>query len=112
MWIPATLVENISSPLFTGSVYDVIPLNPLTQPVNVFVVRPVYVIISSSILNRPYSFGNPFVDDTFNTVLSVDIPDVRVVTPTTTSGVRLSSLIYWSKLSLISIVPPRCSWET
>ena len=84
----------ISSPLLTGSVYEVIPLNPLTHPVNEFVVIPVYVIISSSILNSPYSFGNPFVDDTFTVVSACANSCVSVVTPTITSGVRLSSLIY------------------
>ena len=111
VWISATLVENISSPLLTGSVKEVIPLKPLTQPVNELVVIPVYVIISSSILNNPYSFGKPFVDETLIVVFAVVIPDVSVVTPTMTSGVRLSSLRYWSKLSLISKTPPRCSWE-
>ena len=61
-----------------------IPLNPLTHPVNEFVVIPVYVIISSSILNSPYSFGNPLVDETFTVVSDVLIPDVSVATPTIT----------------------------
>ena len=68
--------------------YEVIPLNPLTHPVNELVVIPVYVIISSFILNNPYSFGNPFVDDTLSVVSDVLIPVVSVVTPTITSGVN------------------------
>ena len=57
-------------------------------------VIPVYDIISSSILNRPYSFGNPFVLGTV-IVSSVDeISDEMVVLPTMTSGTKLSGLIY------------------
>ena len=70
------------------------PLKPLTQPVNVLVVKPVYVITSLSIFNRPYSFGKPFVDDTVIVSLVVVIPVLKVVTPTITSGVKLSNLIY------------------
>ena len=71
-----------------------IPLNPLIHPVNVLVVNPVYVITSSLILNNPYSLGNPLVLLTFTIVVVVVIPLVSVVSPTTTSGVRLSNLIY------------------
>ena len=78
---------------------------------NEFVVIPVYVIISSSILNNPYSFGNPLVDETVTVVSDVLIPDESVVTPTMTSGVKLSSLMYWSKLSVLSTTPQRCYWE-
>ena len=87
------------------------PLNPLIHPVNVLVVNPVYVIISLLILNNPYSLGKPFVLLTF-TVVDVDVmPLVRVVSPVITSGVKLSNLIYWSKLSVRSITPPWDSWE-
>ena len=54
---------------------------------NVFVVNPVYVITSSLILNRPYSFGKPLVLLTFTMFEVVVIPLVSVVSPTTTSGV-------------------------
>ena len=111
VWIPAVLVSNINSPGLFVSLYDVIPLKPLTQPVNVLVVIPVYVIISSSTFKSPYSFGNPFVVDTIIVSDVEVIPDVSVVTPTTTSGVKLSNLRYWSKLSPISTTPPLCSWE-
>ena len=90
----------------------VIPLKPRIQPVNVFVVNPVYVITSSFILKRPYSFGNPFVVSTLTVVDDVVIPLVSIVSPTTTSGDKLSNLIYWSKLSVKSITPPWYSWET
>ena len=56
VWIPAVLVSKINSPGLLLSLYDVIPLKPLTQPVNVLVVIPVYVIISSSTFKSPYSF--------------------------------------------------------
>ena len=111
MWIPAVLVAKTSSPGLLESLYEVIPLKPLTQPVKVLVVIPVYVIISSSTFSRPYSFGNPFVVDTVIVSDVEVIPDVNVVTPTTTSGVKLSNLMYWSKLSPISTTPPLCSWE-
>ena len=109
VWIPAVLVSKINSPGLLLSLYDVIPLKPLTQPVNVLVVIPVYVIISSSTFKSPYSFGNPFVLDTVIVSVVEVIPDVNVVTPTITSGVKLSNLRYWSKLSPISITPPLCS---
>ena len=72
---------------------------------------PVYVITSFSILNKPYSLGNPFVLLTFMVVDDVVIPVVSFVSPTTTSGVKLSNLIYWSRLSVKSIGPPWYSWE-
>ena len=52
------------------------------------------MIISSSILRRPYSDGNPFVLGTFIVVSVVDIPAEIVVNPTTTSGTRLSTFKY------------------
>ena len=52
-WVPALEVENTNSSGSSGLLNDVIPLNPRIQPVNEFVVNPVYVIISSSIFNRP-----------------------------------------------------------
>ena len=93
------------------SVYEVIPLKPLTHPVKELVVIPVYVIISSSTFKSPYSFGKPFVVDTVIVSDVEVIPELKVVTPTTTSGVRLSNFKYWSKLSAISIVPPRYSCD-
>ena len=102
--------ENISSSWFISPWYDVIPLNPRLQPVNVLVVRPVYVIISLSIFNSPYSDGNPFVLLTLM-VVSVDaIPTSRIVLSTTTSGVKLSSFKYCSRFSAISTGPPWYSW--
>ena len=53
------------------------------------VVNPVYVIISSSILKRPYWSGNPLVLSTLIVSLSVPIPEVIVVYPTIVSGVKL-----------------------
>ena len=91
--------------------YVVIPLNPRIQPVNELVVIPVYVNTSSLILKRPYSLGNPLVLLTFTTFDDVVIPLVNIVSPTTTSGVKLSNFIYWSKLSARSVAPDWCSWE-
>ena len=54
-------MSNTSSSGLDGEVYEVIPLNPLMQPVNADLVLPVYVIISSSIFKRPYESGNPSV---------------------------------------------------
>ncbi|GIS08992.1 MAG: hypothetical protein CM15mP113_1220 [Pseudomonadota bacterium] len=53
-----------------------------------------YDIISSLIFKSPYSDGKPFVLGTDITVSSVFIVDDRVVSPTTTSGTKLSGLIY------------------
>ena len=88
-----------------------IPLNPRLHPVKLFVVIPVYVIISLLILKRPYSFGNPFVDVTVMVSSAVPIPTERFVWPLITSGVKLSNFKYWSKLSTKSIEPPVNSWE-
>ena len=52
-WDAAFDVENINSSGSSGFLNDVIPLNPRIHPVNEFVVRPVYDIISSSIFNKP-----------------------------------------------------------
>jgi len=54
----------------------------------------VYVITSFSILKRPYSLGNPFVLLTFIVVDDVVMPVVNFVSPTITSGVKLSNFIY------------------
>ena len=89
----------------------VIPLKPRIQPVKLFVVTPVYVTTSLSILKRPYSLGNPLVLLTFTVVSVVVIPLVSDVSPTTTSGVKLSNFRYWSRLSVRSIGPPWYSWE-
>ena len=83
---------------FVVSSYPVIPLNPRIHPKNVVSVFDVYVIISSSILSNPYSDGNPFVLGTVIVVSVVDISSVIVVTHTTTSGTKLSTFRYWSKL--------------
>ena len=71
-----------------------IPLNPRLQPVKLFVVIPVYVITSFSILKRPNSFGNPFVLTTSMVVDEVSMSLVSFVSPTTTSGVKLSNFMY------------------
>ena len=76
-----------------------IPLNPRTHPVKLFVVSPVYVITSSSIFNKPYWFGNPLVLETEIISLLTSISADKVVDPITTSGVRLSTFRYWSKFS-------------
>ena len=111
LWFVAVESVNTSSFGWLVAWWVVIPLKPLTQPVNVFAVNPVYVITSSLILNRPYSFGKPLVLLTFTTVEVVVIPLVSIVSPTTTSGVKLSNFMYWSKLSVRSIGPPWYSWE-
>ena len=49
---------------------------------------------SSSILKRPYSFGNPLVLITFTVVSVIVISLVSFVSPTTTSGVKLSNFMY------------------
>ena len=87
------------------------PENPRIQPVNVFVVIPVYVIISLSIFNNPYLEGYPFVEVTVTTPTDAEILVVSPVNPTITSGVKLSSFWYWSRFSTISTVPPWYSWE-
>ena len=70
------------------------PLKPRTHPVKVFVVKPVYVIISSSIFRRPYSLGNPLVSTTSITPSVEDAAVVSEVTPTTTCGVNWSRFKY------------------
>ena len=95
----------------TPTLYPVIPLNPRIQPVKDVEVIPVYEIISSSIFNNPYSLGNPFVLGTVIVVSDVDIAEEILVRPTTTSGTRLSTLKYWSKLLIRSLGPPWNSWE-
>ena len=87
------------------------PLNPRIQPVKDVEVIPVYEIISSSIFSNPYSLGNPFVFGTVIVVSDADISAEILVTPTTTSGTRLSTFKYWSKLLIRSLVPPWNSWE-
>ena len=52
-WAADLDVENINSSGSSGLLKDVIPLNPRIHPVNAVVPIPVYVIISSSIFNRP-----------------------------------------------------------
>ena len=69
-------------------------------------VIPVYEIISSSIFRSPYSSGKPFVLGTVIVVSVVDISDDILVTPTTTSGTKLSTFKYWSKLLIRSLGPP------
>ena len=111
LWDAALDVENSSSCGSEIVWYVVIPLNPRIHPVKVFVVIPVYVIISSSILNNPYFSGNPFVLTTEITALSELMESVMEVDPTIISGVRLSSFKYWSKFSATSTGPPWYSWE-
>ena len=93
--------------------YDVIPLKPLTQPVKLLVVIPVYVIISSPTFIRPHSLGNPLVDHVpIPSVVSVEvIVDANATSPCITSLVKLSILIYLSIFSAISTTPPWCSCE-
>ena len=67
--------------------------------------------ISSSILSKPYSEGNPFVLGTVIVVSVIDTSADIVVTPTTTSGTRLSTFKYWSKLLIKSLTPPWNSCE-
>ena len=55
---------------------------------------PVYVITSFSILKRPNSFGNPFVLTTSIVVDELVISLVSFVSPTITSGVKLSNFTY------------------
>ena len=68
-------------------------------------------MISSFILSNPYSDGKPFVLGTVIVVSLVDIPAEIVVTPTTTSGTKLSTFKYWSRLLIKSVGPPWNSWE-
>ena len=107
------MVVNTNSLGALSARYVVIPLKPRVTPVNVLVVNPEYVNISSLILNRPYFSGNPFVLVTLTVSIAavVPIPTVKSVTPTITSGVRLSNFNYWSKLSTRSVGPPLCSCE-
>ena len=70
------------------------PLNPLTHPVKVFVVKPVYVIISSSIFSNPYFCGNPLVLDTVITSSFSPTLEVKIVLSTITSGFKLYTFKY------------------
>ena len=64
------------------------------QPVNVLVVTPVYVIISSSIFKSPYSLGNPFVEFTTTVESDIDMPVCKDTDPAITSGDRLLRFKY------------------
>ena len=64
VWDAPTVVLNDSKSGLVGWSILSTPLNPRTQPVNDVVPIPVYVIISSSIFNRPYLLGYPFVEST------------------------------------------------
>ena len=90
------MVVNTNSLGALSARYVVIPLKPRVTPVKVLVVNPEYVNISSLILNRPYFSGNPFVlvTLTVSTAAVVPIPTVKSVTPTITSGVKLSNFKY------------------
>ena len=97
VWVEAEVSSNLRLSLFTSNnedviptLYPVIPLKPRMHPVKVFVVIPVYVIISSSIFTNPYSEGKPFVLGTVITVSDADISSDKVVNPTTTSGTRFA----------------------
>ena len=70
-----------------------------------------YEIISSSIFKSPYSLGNPFVLGTVIVVSDAVMSEDILVIPTTTSGTRLSTFKYWSKLLIRSLGPPWNSWE-
>ena len=70
-----------------------------------------YDIISLSILSKPYSLGKPFVLGTVIVVSVESIAEVILVRPTTTSGTKLSTFRYWSKLLIKSLGPPWNSWE-
>jgi len=70
------------------------------------VVIPVYVIISSLILNNPYCWGYPLVEPTLIVVVVELTNEVVEVSPERTSGVKLSSFMYWSRFSAISVGPP------
>jgi len=51
---PSEVLElNTNTSGLVSALYEVIPQNPLMQPVNAVVVIPVYVIISLSILSNP-----------------------------------------------------------
>ena len=117
-WEDAEVSSNWSVSLLTSirdedtpTLYPVIPLNPRRHPVNEFVVIPVYDIISSFIFSNPYSLGNPFVLGTGIVVSVESISEVILVSPTTTSGTKLSTFKYWSKLLIKSLGPPWNSWE-
>ena len=56
-------------------------------------------------------FGNPLVLLTLTVVSDIVKALVNFVSPTTTSGVKLSNFKYWSKLSVRSMGPPWYSWE-
>ena len=66
-------VEKISSSGLFGVEYEVTPLKPLTHPKNDVFVLLVYVIISSSILIRPYLSGNPSVNVGYFTDIVVSL---------------------------------------
>ena len=51
-------------------------------------------MISSSILSKPYSGGNPTVLGTVMVVSELDISAEAVLTPTTASGTKLSGFKY------------------
>ena len=116
IWDSADEDEKTISDGLLESLKDVIPLKPRLQSVKVFVPAiPVYVIISFPIFNNPYSLGNEslieFEEVTVIVLDVVPIPTARVVSPLTTSVVKLSNFKYWSKLSTRSIGPPVYSWE-
>ena len=60
----------------------------------VFVVIPVYFMISSSIFKRPYFGGNPFVLDTVMVSSLSVIEDSNIELSTIISGVKLSNFKY------------------
>ena len=55
---------------------------------------PVYDIISSFIFSNPYSLGKPFVLGTEIVVSVESISELIFVSPTTTSGTKLSTFKY------------------
>ena len=86
--------------------YPSIPENPLIHPKNSVSVFDVYVIISLPIFKRPYSTGYPFVEDTVIVVSEEEISLERVVFPIRTSGIKLSSFKYLSRLLIKSSGEP------
>ena len=117
-WSSATVSSKTKPSLLTLSkevdiptLNPLIPLNPRIRPVNVVSFLPWYVIISLPIFKRPYVSGNPLVEVTVSVSDVLSRADVVTVVPNTTSGTKLSTLSYWSKLSIKSVAPPWNSWE-
>ena len=87
-------LDNLTPEVVVGETTLTSGIATVATTVNVLVVNPVYVITSSLILNRPYFLGKPLVLLTFTVVATVVIPLVSVVSPTITSGDKLSNFMY------------------